>query len=156
MTVNEKLAELGLEVHAFAVPATSPLRPVLVEGDLAYVSGQPPARDGQIQYRGNVGENVSVEDGYEAAKLCALNILGALEQELGSLDRVDRIVKLVGFVSCAAGFTQQSQVINGASDLFVELLGERGRHARSAVGVAALPGGMAVEVEAVVGLRPAG
>ena len=156
MTPEEKLAELGLEVHAFAVPETSPLRPVLVAGDLAYVSGQPPARDGQIQYRGNVGEEVSVDDGYLAAQLCALNILGALQQELGSLDRVDRIVKVVGFVSCAAGFTEQSKVVNGASDLFVQLFGERGRHARSAIGVAALPAGMAVEVEAVVGLRPAG
>jgi enamine deaminase RidA (YjgF/YER057c/UK114 family) len=138
------------------VPDTSPLRPVLVEGGLAYVSGQPPARDGKIQYLGNVGEAVSVDDGYLAAQLCALNILGALERELGSLDRIDRIVKVVGFVSCAAGFTEQSKVINGASDLFVQLFGERGRHARSAIGVAALPAGMAVEVEAVVGLRPAG
>ena len=156
MTPAEKLAELGLETHAFAVPETSPLKAVHVEGDVAYVSGQPPARDGKIQYFGTVGEDVSVEDGYLAAQLCALNILGALEQELGGLDRIERIAKVVGFVSCAAGFKDQSKVINGASDLFVQLFGPEGRHARSAIGVASLPAGMAVEVEAVVGLRPAG
>lgn len=156
MTPEEKLAELGLEVHAFNVPDTSPLRAVLVDGDVAYVSGQPPARDGKIQYFGNVGEAVSVEDGYVAAQMCALNILGALQQELGGLDRIERIIKVVGFVSCPAGFTDQSKVINGASDLFVQLFGAEGRHARSAIGVASLPAGMAVEVEAVVGLRPAG
>ena len=138
------------------VPETSPLKPVHVEGDVAYVSGQPPARDGKIQYFGNVSEDVSVEDGYLAAQLCALNILGALEQELGGLDRIARIVKVVGFVSCPAGFKDQSKVINGASDLFVQLFGVDGRHARSAIGVASLPAGMAVEVEAVVGLHAAG
>ena len=156
MTPAEKLAELGLETHAFVVPETSPLKPVQIDGRRAYVSGQPPARDGKIQYFGNVGEDVSVEEGYEAAKLCALNILGALEKELGGLDRIESIVKVVGFVSCSAGFKAQSQVINGASDLFVELFGADGRHARSAIGVASLPGGMAVEVEAVVAIRPAG
>jgi enamine deaminase RidA (YjgF/YER057c/UK114 family) len=156
VTPAEKLAELGLETHAFVVPDTSPLKPVLVDGHLAYVSGQPPAREGKIQYFGNVGKDVSVEDGYLAAQLCALNILGALEQELGGLDWIERIVKVVGFVSCSAGFKDQSKVINGASDLFVQLFGPEGRHARSAIGVASLPAGMAVEVEAVVGLRPAG
>ena len=156
MTPAEKLAELGLETHAFVVPETSPLKPVQIDGRRAYVSGQPPARDGKIQYFGNVGEDVTVEDGYEAAKLCALNILGALEQELGGLDRIEQIVKVVGFVSCPAGFKDQSKVINGASDLFVQLYGAEGRHARSAIGVASLPAGMAVEVEAVVAIRPAG
>jgi enamine deaminase RidA (YjgF/YER057c/UK114 family) len=156
MTPEEKLAELGLETHAFSIPETSPLRAVLVDGDVAYVSGQPPARDGKIQFFGNVGDAVTVDDGYLAAQLCGLNILGALQKELGSLDRIEQIVKVVGFVSCAAGFTEQSKVINGASELFVELFGPNGRHARSAIGVASLPGGMAVEVEAVVRLRPAG
>jgi enamine deaminase RidA (YjgF/YER057c/UK114 family) len=156
MTPEKKLADLKLELHAFAVPETSPLRAVTFDGATAYVSGQPPARDGKIQYFGNVGEAVSIEDGYLAAQLCALNILGALKQELGELDRIDRIVKLVGFVSCSAGFTQQSQVVNGASELFVELFGAAGRHARSAIGVASLPAGMAVEVEAIVAFRADG
>jgi enamine deaminase RidA (YjgF/YER057c/UK114 family) len=153
MSPEEKLAELGLELHAFAVPDTSPLRPVVVDGRQAFVSGQPPARDGKIQYFGTVGEDVSVDDAQLAAQLCALNILGALKQELGELDRIERIVKVVGFVCCAPGFREQSKVINGASDLFVELYGANGRHARSAIGVPALPGGMAVEIEAVVALR---
>ena len=155
MTPEERLVELKLEPHAFAVPETSPLRAVIVDGATAFVSGQPPARDGKIQFFGQVGEAVSVEDGYLAAQLCALNILGALKQELGELARIDRIIKVVGFVSCAPGFTQHSKVINGASDLLVDVFGESGRHARSAIGVPALPGGMAVEVEAVVALRAA-
>lgn len=155
MTPEERLAELQLEVHAFTVPATSPLQAVVVDGDHVYVSGQPPARDGKIQYSGSVGSDISVSDAYLAAQLCALNILGALKQELDELDRIERIVKVVGFVSCAPGFTEHAKVINGASDLFVELFGANGRHARSAIGVPALPGGMAVEVEAVVRLRAA-
>jgi enamine deaminase RidA (YjgF/YER057c/UK114 family) len=153
VTPEERLDELGLELHAFSVPAGSPLRPVVVDGRRAYVSGQPPARDGKIQYFGHVGEAVTVEDGYLAARQCALNILGALKAELGELERIDRIVKLVGLVACAPGFTEQSRVVNGASELFVSLFGDAGRHARTALGVAALPGGMAVEIEAIVSLR---
>ena len=156
MTPEERLAELGLELHAFPVPDTSPLRPVVVDGDRAYVSGQPPARDGKIQWFGVVGEALSVEDAQLAARQCALNILGALKNELGELERIERIVKLVGFVCCAPGFTEQSKVVNGASELFVELFGANGRHARTALGVPALPGGMAVEIEAIVALRPGG
>ena len=152
MTPENRLRELGYELHAFD-PPPGPLIPVVVEGGYAYVSGQPPARDGKIQYRGNVGEDVTVEEGYAAAQLCALNILGALQRELGDLARVERIIKVVGFVSCAAGFVQHSQVINGASDVLVDVFGEQGRHARSAIGVASLPGGMAVEVEAIVSLQ---
>jgi len=153
MTPKQRLEELGLELHAFPLPETSPLRPVLVDGRRAYVSGQPPAREGKIQYFGRVGEELSVEDGYAAARQCALNVLGALEQELGELDRIERFVKVVGLVCCAPGFTEQSKVVNGASELFVELFGANGRHARTAFGVPALPAGMAVEVEAIVALR---
>jgi enamine deaminase RidA (YjgF/YER057c/UK114 family) len=155
VTPEERLAELGLELHAFSVPETSPLRPVVIDGRRAYVSGQPPAADGKIQYFGRVGEDITVEDGYLAARQCALNILGALQQELGELGRIEQVVKLVGLVTCAPGFTEQSKVVNGASDLLVSLFGPSGRHARTAFGVPALPGGMAVEVEAIVALRPA-
>jgi enamine deaminase RidA (YjgF/YER057c/UK114 family) len=155
MTPEERLAELGLEVHAFAVPDTSPLRPVVVDGRRAYVSGQPPAAEGKIQWFGRVGEDITVEDGVLAARQCALNILGALKAELGELHRIERVVKLVGLVCCAPDFTEQSKVVNGASDLFVSLFGASGRHARTAMGVTALPGGMAVEVEAIVSLRDA-
>ena len=153
MTPEQRLAELGLELHAFSVPEGSPLRPVVVDGRRAYVSGQPPAKDGKIQYFGQVGEDVTVEDGYLAARQCGLNILGALKEELGELDRIERIVKVVGLVACAPGFKDQSKVVNGASELFVSLFGDAGRHARTAVGVAALPAGMAVEIEAIVSLR---
>lgn len=153
MTPEERLTELRLELHTFQIPEQSPLRAVIVEGDLAYVSGQPPARDGKIQWFGHVGDAVSVEEGHLAARQCALNILGALKQELGELNRIRRVVKLVGLVSCAPGFTQQSAVINGASELLVELFGPDGRHARTAFGVPALPGGMSVEIEAIVALR---
>ena len=153
MTPEERLAELGLELHVFPVPETSPLRPVVVEGGLAYVSGQPPARDGKIQWFGHVGEAVSVDDGRLAARQCALNILGALRQELGDLGRIARFVKVVGLVSCAPGFSQQSAVINGASELLVDVFGPDGRHARTAFGVPGLPGGMSVEIEAVVAVR---
>ena len=142
-------------VHAFAVPDTSPLRPVAIDGRRAYVSGQPPAADGSIQRFGRVGEDVTVEEGVLAARQCALNILGALKAELGELGRIEQVVKLVGLVCCAPGFTEQSKVVNGASDLFVSLFGASGRHARTALGVTALPGGMAVEVEAIVALRDA-
>jgi enamine deaminase RidA (YjgF/YER057c/UK114 family) len=154
VTPEQRLAELGLELHAFSVPEGSPLRAVVVDGRHAYVSGQPPAKDGKIQYFGRVGEDVTVEDAYLAARQCALNILGALKQELGELERIDQVVKLLGLVACSPGFTDQSKVVNGASELFVSLFGDAGRHARTALGVAALPGGMAVEVEAIVSLRP--
>lgn len=153
MTPEQRLAELGLELHAFPVPETSPLRAVVVDGRRAYVSGQPPAKDGKIQYFGRVGEDITVEDAYLAARQCALNILGALKQELGELDRIDQVVKLLGLVTCSPGFTEHSKVVNGASELFVSLFGDAGRHARTALGVPALPGGMAVEVEAIVSLR---
>ena len=153
MTPEERLEELGLELHAFPVPEGSPLRPVVVDGRTAYVSGQPPAKDGKIQYFGRVGEDVTVEDGYLAARQCALNILGALKAELGELDRIERIVKLVCLVACNPGFTEQSKVVNGASELFVSLFGDAGRHARTTLGVPALPGGMAVEIEAIVSLH---
>jgi enamine deaminase RidA (YjgF/YER057c/UK114 family) len=155
VTPEQRLEELGLELHAFSVPEGSPLRPVLVDGSRAYVSGQPPAKDGKIQYFGRVGEEITVEDGYLAARQCALNILGALSAELGGLERIGQIVKLVGLVACAPGFKDQSKVVNGASELFVSLFGDAGRHARTALGVTALPGGMAVEIEAIVSLRSA-
>jgi enamine deaminase RidA (YjgF/YER057c/UK114 family) len=153
VTPEERLEELGLELHAFPVPEGSPLRPVVVDGRTAYVSGQPPAKDGKIQYFGRVGEDVTLEDGQLAARQCALNILGALKAELGELERIERIVKLVGLVACSAGFKDQSKVVNGASELFVSLFGDAGRHARTALGVTALPADMAVEIEAIVSLR---
>ena len=148
MSFERRLEELGLSLPPVAKPVAAYVPGVLEDGWL-YVSGQLPLRDGQLAYRGRVGEAVSPEEGYEAARLCALNILAVVRSLAGSLDRVRRVVKVVGFVNSAPGFTGQPQVINGASELFGQVFGEQGRHARSAVGVSELPLGAAVEVEAV-------
>ncbi|PZN07788.1 MAG: hypothetical protein DIU69_11070 [Bacillota bacterium] len=148
MSVEERLAELGLTLPEVAKPVASYVPGVLEDGWL-YVSGQLPLRAGELAYRGKVGDDVTTEQGYEAARLCALNILAVARALAGSLDRVRRVVKVVGFVNSAPGFTGQPQVVNGASDLLVQVFGEAGRHARSAVGVSELPLNAAVEVEAV-------
>lgn len=148
MSVEERLAELGLTLPEVAKPVASYVPGVLEDGWL-YVSGQLPLRAGELAYRGKVGADVTTEQGYEAARLCALNILAVARALAGSLDRVRRVVKVVGFVNSAPGFTGQPQVVNGASDLLVQVFGEAGRHARSAVGVSELPLNAAVEVEAV-------
>lgn len=152
MTPEEKLSELGLELVIPAAPMGAYV-PVVVHGDTAYVSGHPPMRDGEILYRGRVGEQLSVDDGYEAARLCALNCLGALKAEIGELSRVERILKVLAFVQCGPDFGDQPRVVNGASDLLAAVFGPDGRHARAAVGAPALPAGIAVEVEMVVALR---
>jgi len=147
--VESKLAEMGLELPAPPAPVANYVRAVRT-GNLVFVSGHGPSRDGQLVYRGKLGADLDVATGYEAARLVMLNCLTSLKEEIGELDRVTRIVKLLGMVNCAPDFGEQPEVINGASDLLTELFGERGRHARSAVGMAALPRGIAVEIEMVV------
>src|SRR5690606_25533475 len=126
---------------------------VVVAGNLAHVSGQLPFIDGRLA-TGRLGEDVSTEQGYAAARACGLMILAQLEAALGSLDRVERVVKLGAFVNSAADFTDQPKVATGASELMAQVVGEAGTHARSAVGVPVLPLGAAVEVDAIVALRP--
>ncbi len=121
---------------------------------LAYVSGQLPFIDGKL-VTGRLGEDVSLEAGTAAAQACGLMILAQLKAALGSLDRIERVVKLCGFVNSTGAFTDQSKVVNGASELMVAVLGEAGKHARSAVGVPVLPLGAAVEVDAIVAVKPA-
>jgi enamine deaminase RidA (YjgF/YER057c/UK114 family) len=150
MTPEERLRELGHELEVFPVLAESPIVPVVISSATAYISGQPPARGGAILYRGRVGEAVSVEDGYLAARWCTLNGLGALKHVIGSLDRVEQVVKVLGFVNCGPEFRDHSKVLNGASELLVAIFGDAGRHARSAIGVASLPAQMSVEVEMVL------
>ena len=123
--------------------------PVVITGALAYVSGQVPLDEGQLLWSGKLGQELDVEAGAEAARRCALQALAALRARIGSLDLVQRIVKLGVFVASAPGFTDQPKVANGASDLLVEIFGDDGRHARAAVGVAELPLGAPVEVEVV-------
>jgi enamine deaminase RidA (YjgF/YER057c/UK114 family) len=150
MSIETRLAELGIVLPQPAAPVASYV-PVVVTGKLAHVSGQLPFVDGAL-VTGRLGEDVELEQGVRAARACGLMILAQLKAALGSLDRIERIVKLGAFVSSAAAFTDQPKVANGASDLMAEVFGEAGRHARSAVGVPVLPLGAAVEVDAVVAL----
>ena len=152
MSISDRLAELGIELPQAAAPVAAYV-PVVVAGNLAHVSGQLPFVDGQL-VTGRLGEDVSLEQGTEAARACGLMILAQLAAALGSLDRVERIVKLGAFVSSSADFTDQPKVANGASELMAEVFGEAGKHARSAVGVPVLPLGAAVEVDAIVAVRP--
>jgi len=149
MTIEDKLRQMDLELPEPPKPVASYL-PCVRTGNLLFVSGQVPREKGVLRFSGHLGGNLNVEDGRQAARLCALNALSAVKQELGTLDRVRRIVKLTGFVASAAGFTDQPKVVDGASVFLAELFGERGQHARAAVGVNELPLGSAVELEMIV------
>lgn len=146
--VDRKLEELGLTLPTPAAPIAS-YTPAVEAAGLLHVSGQLPFRDGQV-ITGRLGEGMSVEDGQAAAQACGLMLVAQIKAALGDLGRVRRIVKLGVFVNSAPDFTDQPKVANGASDLMTALFGDDGRHARSAVGVAALPLGVAVEVDAIV------
>lgn len=150
-TIEAKLAELGLTLPEAAAPVAAYV-PVVVAGGLAHVSGQLPFIDGAL-VKGRLGEDVSLEDGTAAAKACALMILAQLKAALGSLDKVERIVKLGAFINSTGDFTDQPKVANGASELMAAVFGDAGKHARSAVGVPVLPLGAAVEVDAIVAVR---
>ncbi|WP_284123718.1 RidA family protein [Parerythrobacter aestuarii] len=150
MSIEARLSKLGIVLPEAAAPVASYV-PVVVQGGLAYVSGQVSFVDG-VLLKGRLGEDVSLEDGMRAARGCGLMILAQLKAALGSLDRVERVVKLGGFVNSTPDFTDQPKVVNGASDLMLEVFGEAGKHARAAVGVPSLPLGVAVEVDAIVAL----
>jgi enamine deaminase RidA (YjgF/YER057c/UK114 family) len=154
-TIEDRLGELGLQLPAppAAPPGVQlPFDLVRVHGDVAYVSGHGPFDGDRQLVTGRVGGELTVEQGYEAARATALSMLASLKQELGELDRVTAWLKLLGFVNCAEGFNATPAAINGFSDLILELWGDAGRHARSAIGSGELPFGMPVEVEAVVAL----
>jgi enamine deaminase RidA (YjgF/YER057c/UK114 family) len=148
-TPEERLEQLGVSLPSAAVPVAAYV-PCVRTGDLVYVSGQVPVVDGNPSQLGRLGDEVGLQDGRAAARTCAINLIAALKAELGELSRVRRVVKLTGFVASTPEFTDQPKVVNGASELFGEVFGEAGRHARAAVGVAALPLGVPVEVEAIV------
>jgi enamine deaminase RidA (YjgF/YER057c/UK114 family) len=151
--IADRLAELGLSLpEPFSAPPGVEFRfdLVRVSGSCAYVSGHGPLDGAEVLVRGKVGGDVTPEQGYEAARLTALSVFTSLERELGDLDRVSRWVKLLGLVNCAPGFNAMPGVVNGFSDLVLELWGDAGRHARSAIGVAELPFDIPVEVECVV------
>ena len=149
MSVTARLAELGITIPEVAKPVASYL-PATTTGNLVFTAGQLPFVDGQLPATGKVGDEVSAEDAQAFARIAVLNALAAVETAIGSVDRVTRIVKLVVFVASTPGFTGQPAVANGASDILVEIFGDNGRHARSAVGVAALPLDAPVELELVV------
>ncbi len=152
MTIDAQLNTLGIQLPAPPKPVASYV-PAVLAGDLLYLSGMLPFRDGQVAITGKLGDSVTVERGAEAARLALLNALAVVKHELGSLDRVQRIVRVVGHVASAAGFVQQPAVINGASDLLVQIFGERGRHARVALGAAELPLHAAIELELLVQVK---
>ena len=147
--VESKLEAMGLQLPTPLPPLANYVGAVRT-GNLVFVSGHGPRRDGTFQYQGKVGSDLDVETAYQAARLVMLNCLASLKEEIGELDRVRRIVKLLGMVNAVPDFGQQPEVINGASDLLTELFGERGRHARSAVGMGSLPRGIPVEIEMIV------
>ncbi len=153
MSIAARMEELGITLPAPAAPVASYV-PVVVHGNTAYVSGQLPFVDGAL-VTGRLGETISVEDGAAAARACALMILAQIAGAGIALDRVERIVKLGAFVASTGEFTDQPKIANGASDLMVEIFDDAGRHARSAVGVPALPLGAVVEVDAIIALSPA-
>ena len=151
-TIRARLDELGLTLHG-PHPPHDPLDAVVVHDGIARTSGQLPRIDGKLTCLGHLGADVTVEEGREAAAVCALNALAVLEAELGSLDRIERVLTVTGFVASAPDFHEQPAVIDGASKVLADVFGEAGRHTRSAVGVAALPRRGAVEIEVTVALR---
>jgi enamine deaminase RidA (YjgF/YER057c/UK114 family) len=154
--IGDRLGELGLSLPAvFSAPPGIEFRfdLVRVSSGLAYVSGHGPLDGSKVLMRGKVGADVTPEQGYDAARLTCLSILASLERELGDLDRVTGWVKVLGLVNCAPGFSATPGVVNGFSDLVLELWGDAGRHARSAIGVAELPFDIPVEVEAITEVR---
>lgn len=150
--VEARLAEIGLSLPEVAAPVAAYV-PAVRSGDLVWTSGQLPFVDGKLPVTGKVGAEVAPDDAAALARTCALNAVAALKAELGDLDQVERIVKVVGFVASAPDFTGQPGVINGASQLLADVFGDAGRHARSAVGVAVLPLDSPVEVELVAKVR---
>jgi len=147
--IETRLSAMGITLPQAAAPAANYV-PTVQTGNLLFVSGQVPfGPDGKIQFVGKVGDDMDTDTGKDAARLCAINILAQAKAALGDIDRITRCVKLTGFVNSTPDFTGHPTVINGASDLIAEALGEKGSHARAAVGMASLPLGVAVEVEAI-------
>lgn len=147
--IEDKLASLCITLPSPPAPAGSYV-PVVISYNLAFVAGQIPSEGGQVKFRGKVGRDITTEAGQQAARLCTINALAQLKSALSSLDRIRRVVKLTGFVNCESSFVDLPKVVNGASDLLVQVFGENGRHARAAVGVSSLPLDSAVEVELIV------
>lgn len=152
MTIEEKLKALDLTLPQTPKPVAAYIPAIQVD-NMVYTSGQISVVAGELKFKGKLGREITKEQGYEAAKICALNALSAIKSVIGDLDRIEQIVKVVGFVASAEGFTNQPAVINGASEFLKELFGEKGAHTRSAVGMAELPLGASVELEMIVKVK---
>ena len=150
MKIEQKIKDLGLEMPNNPPNPASKILMYRRAGNVVYLSGHGPSRGGKNQYIGKLGQEFTTQQGYEAAQLTMLNLLESLKNCIGDLDKVTQVVKLLGLVNSTLDFTEQPGVINGATELLIELYGDTGRHARSAVGMAQLPGGMAVEIEMIV------
>ena len=151
--IEQRLAELGIVLPEAAAPAANYV-PFVLSGNQLYIAGQVPFENGKIKYRGQIGDGATVEDAIASARQCGLNIIAQAKAALGDLDRVERVLKLGGFVNAPAGFNDHPKVINGASDLIVEVFGDAGRHARFAVGATGLPLGSTTEIDAIMAVRP--
>jgi enamine deaminase RidA (YjgF/YER057c/UK114 family) len=151
MRVEQELERMG-----FSLPTPKPVAayiPAVRTGDLVFTAGQGPTVDGKPKFTGKLGRELTEDQGYQAAQLCVVNCLACVKSLIGDLDKVEQVVKVLGFVACVDGFTRQPWVINGASELLIKLFGDRGKHARSAVGTNQLPLDIPVEVEIVVRVR---
>ncbi len=147
--IETRLAELGIEIPDAPAPAANYV-PFVIAGSLVFVAGQVTVENGEIKFKGRLGEDMDIDEGYQAARLCGLNLIAqAREAAGGDLDRIKRVVKLGGFVNATPDFTDHPKVINGASDLMAEVFGDAGKHARFAVGAVSLPLGVAVEVDGI-------
>ena len=153
MSAEARLKELGVVLPALAKPVANYV-PYRIVGNVLYLSGQGPRDENGNMLAGKLGAEISIEEGYRRARLVGLGLLAAMRDALGSLDRVDYIVKLLGMVNATTNFNDPPKVINGCSDLFVDVFGEAGRHARSAVGHVTLPNQISVEIEAIVAIKP--
>jgi enamine deaminase RidA (YjgF/YER057c/UK114 family) len=153
MSAEARLKELGLVLPALAKPVANYV-PYRIVGNVLYLSGQGPRDENGNMLAGKLGAEISIEEGYRRARLVGLGLLAAMRDALGSLDRVDYIVKLLGMVNATPNFNDPPKVINGCSDLFVDVFGEAGRHARSAVGHVTLPNQISVEIEVIVAIKP--
>ncbi len=152
MKIEHKIKELGLILPEAPKPVAEYI-PAKKIGNLVFTSGQGPIKDGKFIYVGKIGGGVSLKEGYESAKICAINCLAAIKSVIGSLDKIDEIIKVKGYVNSTSDFYRQPEVVNGASELIVKIFGEKGKHARSALGTSVLPGNIPVELEMIVKVK---
>ena len=150
--IEEKISQLGFTLPAAPKPLASYI-PAVKAGNLVFTAGQLPIKDGSLAFKGKLGKDLNEDEGKKAAQLCALNCLSVIRNEIESLDKIDRVIKLTVFVNSADGFINHPQVANGASDLIREIFGENGKHVRSAVGVAELPLNAPVEIDMIVKIK---